>query len=131
MDEKTINFRSLLQRLMQELVADEEKKADEKISQAVDEASREREKAKELRELRKKEALERSKQRQSDPNYFQQRKELNEEKLSVKSTQVAPSETISKSDSADDATEECSEMSSQDDPFRSYKNKSRSKIFVR
>lgn len=128
-----INFRSLLQRLMVELVAEENKLHENKVESAVNEANTAREAAKAEREKRKLEALERSKQRQANPEYFAQRSSANAEaaaRKAEKEKRDAELEVVS----ADEEEEEGGGGSANvhdDDPFRSYVSKSKNKIFVR
>jgi len=77
LEESQISHNTLLQRLIQDLVRDEAAAATEHVAVAVSKAQEERDAAKALREERKREALERSKARQADPNYFKARAELN------------------------------------------------------
>lgn len=121
-EDDEINFRTLLQRLMVELVKDEElaaqQRGEEKREQtlsAVDEAKR-------LRDQKKQEALERSRQRQANPEYFKQKAERNQAPAVA---EIVPAENV------EEGEEEDKGESQEDDPFRSYKPKGRSKIFVK
>lgn len=75
-----INFKTLLQRLVQELVKEEENNTLEHTTVVIDQAQLKRETDKAMREEKKKEALERSKQRQADKDYFIKKQELNVKK---------------------------------------------------
>lgn len=75
--EGSINHRSLLQRLVQELVSQEAQQAQVKIESDTVRIYSERDAEKARREILKAEALERSRARQADPAYFAQRAELN------------------------------------------------------
>lgn len=130
--EDQVNFRSLLQRMMTELVKDKQQTDEERSSRALSSATVQRDAAKEEREKKKLEAIERSKQRQQAKGYFDQRVEANttaknaaEEKL--KNQQVTAVE------STDDATfdEEEDEAEEEIDPFRSFTSKSKNKLFIR
>ena len=124
----------MLQRLIRELVA-EEAEANAKRTIVLEDSFRStQEEAKRLREERKREAIERSKQRQSDPNYFQKITELN----TKKSDQTDDVKEVNSIDSAvsdhevDDSKEKG--ISENDDPFRRSTNSSgtrRNKVFVR
>ena len=75
--EGSINHRSLLQRLVQELVSQEAQQAQVKIESDTVRIYSERDTEKARREILKAEALERSRARQADPAYFAKRAELN------------------------------------------------------
>ena len=120
-----INHRAMMQRLVQELVKVESKLEQEKVNSDAARLHEEREAEKRLREQRKAEALERSRQRQADPNYFKSRADLNKEGKEVleakKSEPVTP---------LDQEEEEEAEAQGVDDPFRATK-KGRAKVHVR
>ena len=123
-DEDTVNYKTMLKRLMVELVKDEEVEAAQKAKIVEEKMETEMEKSKRLREEKKKEALERSRQRQADPNYFRQRAEANIIQKRVDEPVGATNE-----DEDDDEDDEPEENSSN--PFETYRPKGRSKIFVR
>lgn len=132
--EKQINHRSMLQRLMVELVAEESVKVEINTTIAIDEANKKREEAKALREHKKLEALERSKQRQSNPEYFDKIKELNTKPDKIIETTANDAVEASVTDGTEAkmlAEEEDDDDKVQQDPFRSYVSKQRSKVYVR
>jgi len=112
-----INHNSMLQRLIQALIIEEANATEVHTAAVVDKAQEERDAAKALREQRKAEALARSKERQADPDYFRTRQEQNK----VKEVAVEPSAAAEEEEPAEDGT-------NSDDPFRTYKSKSRAKI---
>ena len=118
----------MLQRLMVELVKDEEKKDAVKIEAAAVAANEARDAAKAERERKKAEALERSKQRQSNPEYFAQKGIANTEGAAIKAKRLEesasiPVETVDEEPPVEEVKD--------DDPFRSYTSKSKNKIFVK
>lgn len=117
----------MLQRLMVELVKDEEVIATEKARQQTQQLETEIEKSKRIREEKKREALERSKQRQSDPNYFAQRVEANSQANQPKSTPVEKDQSSGEDHQEEDEEDEVIVSG----PFDSYPKKGRSKIFVK
>ena len=122
--EGRINHNSLLKRMVEELVKQETKKTDERTEIAIDTAQKERDAAKALREKKKQEAIERSKARQAQKGYFDEKQEANENgqrKLKESNDASIVSEDT-------EADERCMEKP-DDDPFRSYK-RGRSKIHV-
>lgn len=78
--EEKINHKSLLKRLIVELVKDKEKDVNEKEEQRVAALNVERAEAMKIREAKKQEAIERSKARQAakGTNYFSEKASLNE-----------------------------------------------------
>ena len=116
-----------------ELVADENKVAEQTTAEIECKAAAAREEAKSIREEKKREALERSKQRQQDPEYFKRISELNkkpekEEAVVTESTSVA---TAEEDETNVDADENASKQSTYD-PFRpQHTNNQKNKIFVR
>jgi hypothetical protein len=120
----TINYRTMLQRLMVELVKDEEVVAAEKALEQTQRLETEIEKSKRIREEKKREALERSKQRQSDPNYFAQRIDANSQ-----ATQPKPETLVEQEDPTEEDSQEEDVVASS--PFDSFPKKGRSKIFVK
>lgn len=125
LDENKVNFKSLLQRLMVELVKDEAQKDAEKIESTTMAATAARDAAKAERERKKAEALERSRQRQANPDYFAKKGEANVEGavLREKSREEASVATEVEEETVDEPV--------NDDPFRTYTSKSKNKIFVR
>ena len=127
--EDKVNFKALLQRLMVELVADENAAVEQKTKAIDDAAAAAREAAKADRERKKAEALERSKARQANPDYFKQRVEVNEEGVAAKEKakqelKELPIECVEEGDVSDGEGQ-------SDDPFRTYTKKSKNKIFVK
>lgn len=118
----------MLQRLMVELVAEETKLHEVKVETALNEANILRETAKLDREKKKQEALERSKQRQANPEYFQQRVSANEDAVSSKAAKAA---VVTELAADEEEIEVVTEDRTNDDPFRSYVSKSKNKISVR
>lgn len=128
-DDDKVNFKSLLQRLMVELVAEENAVVEKKTKAIDDAAAAAREAAKAERERKKAEALERSKARQANPEYFKQRVEVNEEGMAAKEKakqelKELPVETFEEG-------EESEGEAQSDDPFRTYTKKNKNKIFVK
>jgi len=144
--EEDICFRTLLQRLMTELVSDKGKRDEASCAAAQADTRAKQDLAKEAREARKLLALERSQQRQqADPNYFKKREEANEsgknaaeEKRVAKATAAAAAAAAAGVEGSDQLANEEEEEEkgeggpiSEADPFRSYVDKSRSKIYIR
>ena len=129
-EDSRINHKTLLQRLVQELVRDESLKAEEKVNADAAKLYDERDAEKALREQRKLEALERSRARQSDPAYFQkigEKSKEGKEALEAKKDEVA-----SVVEEEEDGEEEGGVGGAISDPFRSSTGKkSRPKIFVK
>ena len=121
-DEDTVNFRTLLKRLMVELVKDEEKKAQTAEQENKVKIETEIEKSKRIREEKKRAAIERSKQRQADPNYF---KKMAEKNVQPEKLDTPPTANTSEEEDVNDNTE-CS-----NDPFQSFTPKGRPKIYIR
>jgi hypothetical protein len=117
--EELICHKSMLQRLIQVLLDEENAALAERERVLEEERKAALESTKALRERRKAEALERSKARQADPSYFQNIAQLNKlpEKANIESLESTSAEL----------TPENEESSS--DPFISCKQKS--KVFVR
>ena len=131
--EDQVNFKSLLQRLMTELVAEEAKSAELRSQVVADETASKLEQAKLEREKKKQEALERSRQRQADPDYFKRRAQQNEE-ASTQANKVDDKSVECVAEVGGEGLEEKDDVFSDDegnDPFRTYKSKSRSKVFVK
>jgi hypothetical protein len=123
----------MLQRLMVELVADESREAEMKTKAADEAVAVKLEAAKQDRERKKQEALERSKQRQADPEYFKKRAEENEALAAKEKARVEAVAALEAQQSVQEQNDEESEGESggADDPFRTYKSKGRSKVFVK
>jgi hypothetical protein len=122
------NYRSLLQRLMVELVKEQDQLNQLRVAEMEAKQKEQRDKLKEKRERRKLEALERfQKRRENDPDYFEKRKESAALSHDLKNTTIA-SEEQSQPYEENDVSESAPVDS---DPFRSYQPKSRSKIFVK
>jgi len=124
----------MLQRLMVELVKDEQMQAEETLKQKEDAAAKLREQLKQERELKKQEALERSRQRRLlDPDYFQKKTEENAKIVEVKALEESsqsPSPALE--DEEDEQTSSSlSDNTDADDVFRAYKSSSRGRIFVK
>ena len=150
LDEDKVNFKSLLQRLMVELVAEEKQAVSHHTETVCQEADLERQRLKKERERKKQEALERSRLRQADPEYFRNRSELN-----AKASGSGELQNFSSNPSANLVARDASatvevgqgkagggggggeeeevegETANQEDPFRCYKPKVRSKIYVK
>jgi hypothetical protein len=127
-DEDTVNFRSLLQRMMTELVKDKQLKDEERSSKSLSDANEKRDTAKEDRERKKLEALERSKQRQQAKGYFDQRVEAN-----TNAKLAAEQKLKNQIENTFEVTvdEEEEETVKEIDPFRSFTSKSKNKLFIR
>ena len=134
-EESTINFRTMLQRLMVELVKEDNKKQEICIEKAVVDQQAQRAQAKSEREEKKRIALEKSRERQqADPDYFKKRIEENLAAADKKKQSDAVESASSPSEQA--SIEEISINDNamgfgSDDLFRSYATKNRSKIFVK
>jgi len=121
--EESINHRTMLQRLIQVLLEDEEKAAAEKTAAQEEERAVQLLAAKQAREQKKLEALERSRQRQQSAEYFEAKQVANVEPLCAV---VAPS-----AQEKEENEEDIIEVVTQDDPFSSISSKSRNKIHTR
>lgn len=134
--EESINHRSMLQRLVQELMKDEQKETDTNLVQS--ELSREEEMIakKKERERKKQEAIEKSQQRQADANYFRSMRDKNEEAMEIrKSREMEKRGTTSISELMDQNSSEVNEGEEEEesrpsDPFRICSS-GRNKLFVR
>lgn len=131
-DPDKVNFKILLQRLMVELVKDKQARDNEKATKAVEENVQKIDSAKEERERKKSEALERSKARQqNNPDYFKKRLEDNEKgKLDLEQKKKELAE-VGEATTVEEEEQEEEDPFKNDDPFRSYQPNSRSKIFIR
>ena len=131
-EESKINHNSMLQRLIKDLIEEEANEVQHHTAVLEDSAQVARDAAKALREEKKREAMERSKQRQSDPAYFERIRELNKKPEVDTETAGARGAALSEGDDTGEAEEvDCNAKEAEDDPFRSYHSKSRSKIHVR
>ncbi|RYG69272.1 hypothetical protein EON64_03145 [archaeon] len=128
-EEDKVNFRSMLQRLMVELVKDEEQRAAQRLEAQEAEAAARREEAKRERERKKAEALERSKQRQANPDYLELRRQANAELEQKNKVRVIGEEGAGDGEVVED--EEEVKDSTPIDPFRIVNSKTRNKIFVK
>ena len=131
--DKEINHRSLLQRLVKELVMEEEINYNNEIANKEKQRLEELEKAKAEREKKKAEALERSRRRQQDPNYFankaannDQLKEKEQEKINNRSISNKKDENGDENEIVEDDDEE--EEEEDDDPFRITSKTKRNKM---
>ena len=127
--EGTINHKSLLQRLVQELVGLEAQAAQTKGDSDAARLHEQRDADKALREQRKAEALERSRQRQADPSYFAKRAELNKDGKELLDAKKAPPDAPAATAEQEEEEEEAAEAGPSD-PFRTTKTKG-PKIFVK
>ena len=136
----TANYRTMLQRLMIELVKEEEEKQAEKMRAKEQEANEAREKAKREREAKKAEALERSRQRrEADPEYFQRRQQVVQTQsdvlLNVTGQKESEGENVAKGPLVEEiGGEEDSNGNGEErelDPFRAYKPSGRNRVFVK
>jgi len=120
--EESINHRSMLQRLIQVLLEDEQRAIDERTAEAEAQQQARLAEAKADRDKRKQEALERSRQRQLSGAYFEQLKQSNAppEKQDLSGLEELSSTTIADDDG------------SVSDPFSEISGgKTRSKVHVR
>lgn len=128
MDENKVTFKTLLQRLMVELVKDEAEKDNARIEAATTAANEVRDAAKAERERKKAEALERSRQRQANPEYFAQKGVANTEGVAMKAKKLEEAANVPVETTEEEPADE---SAISDDPFRSYASKSKNKIFVK
>ena len=120
--EDEINHKTMLQRLIKLLLEDEEKAVNDKEALLEAERVQKLNEAKAERERKKQEALERSKQRQQNPDYFRELAESN--KLPEK-TDLTHLEEVAPSNDSEAV------FVSDDDPFRSISSKQKSKIYIK
>jgi hypothetical protein len=126
LDERNCNHRTLLQRLMVELVKEDEAAASQALQAKDLENQRRREALKLEREMKKQEAIQRSQlRRKEDPNYFANRNEVPSNGLVVAEVQI-PAEEEEES-----SVTENQKCSSPNDVFRSYQETKRSKIYIK
>ena len=122
--EDQINHKTMLRRLMQLLLEDEKEAASTTTEQVQATTQDKMSAAKAERERKKQEAIERSKARQKDPNYFQK---ISESNVKPEPKVLDGLEEIQSSTESEDAGEGGSGQGASDDPF-SNKTKSRGKI---
>lgn len=120
-DEKKINFKTLLARLMVELVKEEDEATLARENEILAARATAALALKKERDLKKQEALERSKQRQSDPNYF---KKISESNIQPEKSKVETAEVCEEDNEESPTTE------SEIDPFRIVKS-TKSKIYIK
>jgi len=136
--EEVITHKTLLQRLIAELVSDEASVAQQAISVADKKNQDEREAARLLREQKKAEALARSEARRAaNPNYFAEKQQLNVKPVRQEGAAggeeaegQGQGEGGGKGDDEDEQ-EIKNDNDEEDNPFRTYKSKARPKIYVR
>jgi hypothetical protein len=132
---------------MVELVREESLVAERRVESSREAALVAVEEAKRLREERKREALERSRQRQSNPEYFLKKKEsaAGREPVAIDLVPSQPSSDIPSAalEEEDDSSNHVQNHSGKSDaysndttdsnydPFRSYKSNTRPKIYVK
>jgi hypothetical protein len=128
------NYQSMLQRLIVELVNEEEHAQMERAKVVNDERQRERDAAKRERELRKAEAQERSRlRREQDPAYFARRQVLPTPVSVESATSVNEPmrDCMSLVQEVDNVDEKENSVEQEVDIFRAYKPTSSSRIFVK
>jgi hypothetical protein len=130
LDEETVNYNSLLKRLISELIIDEGAVDSKRMTTCTDGAHVAREEAKQAREVKKKEAIERSRLRQANPQYFEEMVAQN-----IKNVDSANDINEVVDPDEDETKSNIDEITDEHDvnPFRpSYaKDGKRNKIFVR
>lgn len=129
--EKEINHRNMMRRLVEELVRQDNVKVAEHTAVLEKERLDDLAVRKAERERKKQEAIERSKARQANKDYFQSKKEASEkgEQLLKKAKEDPSIEVVQVGEEDDDEDDD-----DDDDPFRSYKPKKKGlgpKIFVK
>lgn len=124
-----INHRSMLERLIKELVKEESEKSNQHTEKVVTDQESQREAARLLREQRKAEALQRSKERQSNPEYFAQKKL--EQERAIQEKKIAQS--LDGENNVEELTSEVEndDKESSSDPFSIIGKPIRNKIFVK
>lgn len=121
----------MLKRLMVELVKDEENIAAEKARINQEHIETEIERSKRIREEKKREALERSKQRQAaDPNYFAKRAEANSN-ATINQTKADVDASVENNQNDNENNNEIEIETVVQNPFESFPKKTRSKIYVK
>ena len=133
--DKEINHRTLLQRLVKELVQEEEANYNKEVEEKEKQRMLKLEADKLEREKKKQAALERSKARRADPNYFANKtnantellnqNEINEEKLKNLETQENDDNDGGGNDNDPFGNDN---NDNDDDPFRTSTTKKRNKI---
>jgi membrane protein involved in colicin uptake len=126
LEDSTVNFKTMLARLMRELVDQEAKEQEAAVAAKVEEHKSEADKAKDIREQRKQEALERSKQRQADKAYFEAKLQANSEAQERIKEKKAENSATEPAIDEEDSSQERGEA----DPFRLVPT-GRSKVFVK
>lgn len=119
-DEDKANYKSMLQRLMVELVKEEEAATIERVAAVEQQQQLQRDQAKREREQRKQEALERSKLRQTNPQYFLSKAELN-----------VPPPKITEDDGHSASNDDVESNKAEEFDSDPFKPKFKSKIFTR
>lgn len=117
--EENINYKSMLARLIKELVIEEQIKTDEKVSFITKTNEEVKEQEKKRREDLKRDAIERSKKRQSNPDYFLQKKQ-----------ELATEQETLSGEENNNSSEENKTTTTTDDIFRSTPM-GRSKVHTR
>ena len=123
-DEDTVNYKTLMQRLMIEVLKDEERAVQEKEETRIEAAEVQKSEAMKLREQRKQEAIERSRLRQQNKEYFAEKGKINEEVKQEKQQKIkdrAIDNTTDTASSVEIVSEETNEVVEDEDsnPFRS------------
>lgn len=128
--ESNINHKTMLQRLMVELVKEEKEKEATIIQEQTSQILAAKEEAKRLREDKKREAMQRSLERQANPDYFSkiaERNKATEKPLEKEPAAIAEEEGNDPTSSAPEVDDE------EFDPFKPSTGdvKKKFKIFVR
>jgi hypothetical protein len=124
--EEKINYKSMLQRLMQELVKEQNNLNSIITEQKTEEYALLLKTAQESREQKKMEALERSRQRQADANYFKNRIDNNSQLNKTQSVSLTENDKkLIEINSTEDEEKENFEEDVSNDPFRTKKFKSK------
>lgn len=125
--EDNINYKTMLARMMTELVKEEQTKDDIKATDIGKTYAEIKAEEKKIRDEKKREALEKSKLRQQNPDYFVQKKELNK-KPELENASTTPPEN--NDIGADESLSESTPNNDDSDIFRSVPL-GRSKIHIR
>jgi predicted ATP-dependent protease len=128
LEESTVNYKTMLARLMKDLVEEEDNEQLVAVNQKAEENKQSVDKAKEIREQRKQEALERSRQRQSDKAYFESKQLANSEVREKKAVSSAAEGDVI--EVVNETEPEAAPTTAVNDPFRLIPS-SRSKVFVK
>lgn len=126
LEESTVNYKTMLGRLMQELVKDEQKEQEQAVTAKSEEHKQVVDREKEIREQRKQEALERSRQRQANKTYFESKQQANVEAAERKAVAATEADNIEVERPDLDTPETAGPI----DPFRLVPT-GRSKVFVK